>query len=77
MKYKKRLYISTKLREKQIDIKIYGEELYIYIYIYIRNIYLFQNTSKLSISNNFSTFMIGNILWILPFSVSWMLTAFL
>ena len=51
--------------------------LYIYIYILWKNIYLFRNSSKLSISNNLSISMIWNILWILAFSVSLMLTAFL
>ena len=51
MKHKRSLYNSIKLQEKQIDKEIYVEEFNIHIYIYIlwRNIYLFKNSSKLSI----------------------------
>ena len=43
----------------------------------LRNIYLFKSSSKLSISNKFPISIARNILWILPFSVSFMLTALL
>ena len=41
MKHKRSLYISTRLREKQIDIKVYVDEfIYICMYIYIMKKYL-------------------------------------